>query len=107
MFKPGAALEQYKRSRNIYDSKNKVLTMIKARYERVNGPGTHSSSNNPSNHEDLLEVDQLSVQIYVEYQEAVDIHEALWHDNLLNKEHIQNASHFWWQTLNPFPTQVT
>jgi hypothetical protein len=55
----------------------------------------------------LLEVDQLSVQIYVEYQEAVDIHEALWHENLLNKEHIQNASHFWWQTLNPFPTQVT
>jgi hypothetical protein len=35
------------------------------------------SSNNPNDHEDLLEVDKLSVCLYVEYQEAVDIQEAL------------------------------
>ena len=61
---------------------------------RQSKQGTHSSSNNPNDHEDLLEVDKLSVRLYVEYQEAVDVQEALRHDNLLEKENIQNASNF-------------
>jgi hypothetical protein len=52
-------------------------TMCCQRYERVTGPCSHSSSNNPGDHEDLLEVDELSVCLYVKYQEVVDIHEAL------------------------------
>jgi len=42
----------------------------------------------------FLEVDKLSVHLYVEYQEAVDIQEALRCDILLEKENIQNASNF-------------
>ncbi len=49
--------------------------MIKARYERVTGPCSHSSSNNPG--EDLSEADALSVCLHSEYQEVVDIQEAL------------------------------
>jgi len=77
LFRPGADCELYKRPQNTYDFKNKVLMGIKARYDKVSGPGTHSSSNHLNFHEDLLEVDQLSVQLYVEYQEVVDIQEAL------------------------------
>jgi hypothetical protein len=44
---------------------------------------------NPSgDHEDILEFDQLCVQLYVEYQEAIK------HNNLLDKENIHNASQF-------------
>jgi hypothetical protein len=99
LFRPGAACELYKRPRNTYDFKNKVLSAIKARY----GPGTHSSSNNPNDHEDLLEVDKLSVHLYVEYQEAVDNQEALRRDNLLEKENIQNASNFLAPNPQPLP----
>jgi hypothetical protein len=100
LFRPGAARELYKRPRNTYDFKNKVLSAIKAiRNDRVNGPGTHSSSNNPNDNENLLEVDKLSMRLYVEYQEVVDIQEALRCDNLLEKENIQNASNF----LAPYP----
>jgi hypothetical protein len=102
LFRPGAACELYKKPRNTYDVKNKVLSAIKARYERVNGPGTHSS-NNPNNHEDLSEVDKLSVCLYVEYQEAVDIQEALRCNNLLEKEIIQNASNFLAPNPQPLP----
>jgi hypothetical protein len=38
---------------------------------------SHSSSNNPDNHEDLSAVDEASVCLYVEYQEVADIHEVL------------------------------
>jgi len=94
LFRLEAACELYKRPRNTYDFKNKVLLAIKARYERVNSPGTLSSSNIPNNHEGFLEVDKLSVHLYVEYQEAVDIQEAFRCDILLEKENIQNASNF-------------
>jgi preprotein translocase subunit SecD len=103
LFRQGAACQLYRRPRNTYDFKNKVLSAIKARYDRVNGPGTHSSSNNPNDHEDLLEVDKLSVHLYVEYQEAVDIQEALQPNNLLEKENIQNASNFLAPNPQPLP----
>ncbi len=103
LFRSGAAYELYKRPQNTYDFMNKVLMLIKARYKRVNGPVTHSSSNNPKDHEELLEVGQLSIRLYVEYQEAVDIQEALQCDNALEKENIQITSIFWHQILNPFP----
>jgi hypothetical protein len=79
--------------------KNKVISAVKKRYERVNGPGTHSSSSNPSDHEDVLVVDQLASRIFVEYKEAIDIQEALKRDNLQDKENVDNASQF----LEPHP----
>ena len=107
LFRPGAARELYKRPRNTYDFKNKVLSAIKAiRNDRVNGPGTHSSSNNPNDNENLLEVDKLSMRLYVEYQEVVDIQEALRCDNLLEKENIQNATNFLAPTPQPLPRSV-
>jgi hypothetical protein len=60
LFKPGAVCEQYKRLQKLYDFKNKVLSVMKDCYERVSAPCSHSSSNNPD-HEDLSEVNQLSV----------------------------------------------
>ena len=41
----------------------------------------------------------------MEYQEAVDIQEALQRDNLLEKENIQNASNF--LVPNPWPIPQT
>jgi hypothetical protein len=53
----------------VYDFKTKVLKAMKVRYERVSGPGSHSNSRNPTDHEDLLVVDELSVRLFVEFQE--------------------------------------
>ncbi len=53
LFRPGAPCELYKRPQKVHDFKTKVLTAMWARYERVSGPGSHSNSCNPSDHEDL------------------------------------------------------
>jgi hypothetical protein len=50
LFKRGGACELYKHPKNTYDFKNKVMSAVKKHYERVHGPGTHSSSGNPSDH---------------------------------------------------------
>jgi len=84
----------------------KVLLAIKARYERVTGPYSHSSSDNPGEQKDLLEVDQLSVRLYMKYQEGVDIQEAIRHDNLLDKDYINNASQFLAPNSQTFPSQL-
>jgi len=72
----------------INDLRNKMVSVMKSHYERVSAPGSHSSSNDPGDHEDILEFDQLCVQLYVEHQEAIK------HNNLLDKENIHNASQF-------------
>jgi hypothetical protein len=77
LFKRGAAREQYKQPQKIYDFKNKVVSAMKAHYERVSAPGSHSTSNDPGDHEDLLELDQLCLRLYGEYQKALDIQEAI------------------------------
>ncbi len=99
LFKPRASCKQYKRLQNTYDNKNKVMSAIKVRNERVTGPCSHSSLDNSGYHEELLEVDQPSICLYVAYQEIVDIQEAIRHENLLDKESIQNSS----QCLAPNP----
>ncbi len=48
-------------------------------------------------------VDELAVRLYVEYQEAIDIQEALKHDNLLEKENINGASQFLAPHPQPLP----
>ena len=63
LFKAGAACEKYKRPKNTYDFKNKVLSAMKVRYDRTTGPGTHSSSDNPGDHEDVLPVDEIAVRL--------------------------------------------
>ena len=103
LFKRGGACELYKRPKNTYDFKSKVMSAVKKRYDRVNGPGTHSSSGNPSDHEDVLMVDQLASRIFVEYQEAIDIQEALKRDNLQDKENVDNASQFLAPHPQPLP----
>jgi len=67
---------------------------MKVHYERVSAPGSHSSSNDPGDHEDLSELEQLCLRLYVEYQEALDIQEAIRCDNLLDKENIANTLQF-------------
>ncbi len=73
LFRPGAACELYKRPQKVYDFKSKVLSGMKERYKRVSGTCSHSTSGNPSNHEDLSEVDEVSVHLYVKFQKTVDI----------------------------------
>ncbi len=77
LFRPGAACELYMRPQKVYDFKSKVMSGMKARYESVSCPCSHSNSRNPSDHEDLSEVDELSVCLFMEFQESVDIQEAL------------------------------
>ncbi len=76
---------------------------MKIRYERVNGPGHHSSSSSPSDHEDVLVVDQLASRIFIEHQEAVDVQEALKRDNAQDKENVDNASQFLAPHPRPLP----
>jgi hypothetical protein len=106
LFKRGAVCEQYKRPQKIYDFKNKVVSAMKAHYERVSAPGSHSTSNDPGDHEDLSEMDQLCMRLYVEYQEALDIQEAIKCNNLLDKENVTNASQFLAPNPQPFPCSV-
>jgi hypothetical protein len=63
---------------------------MKTWYERVGGPCSHSSSNKPSDHEDVSEVDQILLRLY----KAVDIQEAVRCNNLLDKDNVNNASQF-------------
>jgi hypothetical protein len=79
----------------MYGFKNRVVLAMKSHYERVSAPESHSTSNEPGDHEDLSGLDQhLCLQLYVEYQEALDIQEAIKLDNLLDKENVHNASQF-------------
>jgi hypothetical protein len=103
LFKVGAACEKYKRPKNTYNFKNKILVVMKARYTRVTGPGAHSSSQIPEDHEDVLPFDELDVRLYVEYQEAVNVQEALRRDNLLDKENVNHASQFLAPHPQPLP----
>jgi hypothetical protein len=52
LFRPGAACELYKRLQKVYDFNSKIMSEMKARYERVSGPYSHSNSHNPLDHED-------------------------------------------------------
>ena len=103
LFKAGPACEKYKHLKNTYDFKNKVLSVMKVQYERITGPGTHSCSDNPGDHEDVLPIDELAVRLYIEYQEAVDAQEAYRCNNLLEKENINNASQFLAPHPQPLP----
>jgi len=106
VFKRGAACELYKRPQKVYDFKNKVVSAMKHHYERVSAPGSHSSSNDPGDHEDLSELDQMCVRLYQEYQEALDILEAIKRDNLLDKENVANATQFLAPNPQPLPRSV-
>jgi hypothetical protein len=79
---------------------------MKVRYERITGPGTHSCSDNPGDHEDVLPVDELTIRLYIEYQEAVEAQEACRCNNLLEKENITNASQFLAPHPQPLPCSV-
>jgi hypothetical protein len=103
LFRPGAGCELYNRPQKVYDFKTKVLSAMKVRYEKVSGPCSHSTSGSPSDHEDLSTVDELSVRLYMEFQEAVDVQEALRRDKLLEKENINNASQFLAPNPSPLP----
>jgi hypothetical protein len=106
LFKRGVACEQYKRPQKINDFKNKVVLAMKSYYERVSAPGSHSSSNDPGDHEDLSELEQLCFRLYGEYQEALDIQEAIRRDNLLDKENVANALQFLAPNPQPLPRSV-
>ncbi len=48
-------------------------------------------------------VDELAVRLYIEYQKAVDAQDALKHDNLLEKENVNNISQFLAPHPQPLP----
>ncbi len=50
-----------------------------------------------------MPVNELAVRLYSEYQEAIDIQEALQHDNILDNENISNASQFLAPHPQPLP----
>jgi hypothetical protein len=79
---------------------------MKAHYERASAPGSHSTSNDPGDHEDLSELDQLCLRLFAEFQEALEIQEAIKRDNLLDKENVANASQFLAPIPQPLPHSV-
>jgi len=106
LFKVGAPCENYKKPKCVYEFRKKVVAGMKARYEKVSAPGSHSAAQDPKSHEDLMEVDQLAVKLYTEYQEAADIQEALKRDAALQKENIENASQFLAPHPKPLPRSL-
>jgi hypothetical protein len=90
LFKPGASCEKYKCPKNTYDFNNQVLVAMKVQYERVTGPGSHSSSQNPGDHEDVVVVDKLAVSLYIEIQEGIDTQEALRCNNFRRQGECQH-----------------
>ena len=72
LFKVGAPCENYKKPKCVYEFRKKVVAGMKVRYDKL-----HSAAQYPKSHEDLMEVDQFAVKLYIEYQEAAGIHEAL------------------------------
>ena len=79
---------------------------MKVNFERVSAPGSHSSSNDPGDHEDLSELEQLCLRLYGEYEEALDIQEAIRRDNLLDKENVANSTQFLAPNPQPLPRSV-
>jgi len=77
LFKVGAPCEIYKKPKCVYVFRKKVVAGMKAWYDKVSAPGSHSAAQDPKSHEDLMEDDQFAVKLYIEYQEAAGIHEAL------------------------------
>jgi hypothetical protein len=97
LFKVGAAYEKYKRPKNTYDFKNKILAAMKVQYERITGPGTHSCSDNPGYQEDvcqLLSGSILSIKRLWTFKRHCDA--TIY---VQEKENVNNAS----QLLAPHP----
>ena len=92
LFKDGAPCENYNKPKCVYEFRKKVVAGTKARYDKVSAPGLHSAAQDPKSHEDLMEVDQLAVKLYTEYQEAADIQEALKRDNKTSRKLLKNKS---------------
>jgi hypothetical protein len=91
------------RSLNAFKFRKKVVGGMKARSDKVSAPGLHLAAQDPKCYEDHMEVDQLAVKLYTEYQEAADIQEALNWDAALQKENIENALQFLAPHPKPLP----
>ncbi len=73
---PDKPLFMFKRPGNLYDFKKKVVAGMKARHRKVTGRGTHATSANPDDFEDVSAVDRLAEKLYNEMQLVQDRKEA-------------------------------
>jgi hypothetical protein len=76
LFLPDKPLFMFKRPGNLYDFKKKVVAGMKARHGKVTGRGTHATSANPDDFEDVSAVDRLAEKLYNEMQLVQDQKEA-------------------------------
>jgi hypothetical protein len=93
-FGPGNPGRHFKRLAKVFNLHDKVMKAITFRAEAVLKPGSHSSSNNPGDFEDISFVNQLAVKLYRDRQFWVDQVEAERLQAAVEKEKKQNASDF-------------
>jgi hypothetical protein len=90
-FGPGNPGHHFKRLAKIFNLHGKVMKVITFRAEAVLKPGSHSSSTNPGDFEDLSIVNQLAVKLYRDWQLWIDQVEAERLQAAAEKEKKQNA----------------
>ncbi len=75
-FGPGNPGHHFKRLAKVFNLRDKVMKAITFRAEAIVMPGSHSSSSNPGDFEDISFVDKLAVKLYRDRQMWVDQVEA-------------------------------
>ena len=93
-FCPGNPGRHFKRLAKVFNLRDKVMKAITFRAEAILKPGSHSSSSNPGDFEDISFVDKLAVKLYRDRQIWVDQVEAEKLQVAADKEKKQNASDF-------------
>ena len=93
-FGPGNPGRYFKRLAKVFNLRDKVMKAITFRAEAILKPGSHSSSSNPGDFEDISFVDKLAVRLYRDRQIWVDQVEAEKLQVAADKEKKQNASDF-------------
>ena len=63
LFLPDKPLFMFKRLGNLYDFKKKVVAGMKAQHGKVTGRGTHATSTDPDDFEDVSAVDRLAEKL--------------------------------------------
>ncbi len=103
LFLPDKPFFMFKRPGNLYDFKKKVVAGMQARHRKVTGRGTHSTSANPDDHEDVSVVDRLTEKLYNEMKLVQDRKKASHQESELLKAAKKSTSNL---LVRPPPPDV-
>ncbi len=91
LFLDNKPLSMFKKPSNLYDFKKKVPSVMKLRYIKVTGHGTHSGDV-VSGDQDVSAVDHLAVKLFMEMTLVFDKEEAACHEAELRKAQKKSLS---------------